>query len=73
MGICYARKFLKLKNICAIIDCNGYQQTGQNSEILDLDDLEKKVEKFGWSTFSIDGHNIEEIISALKEKMKNLK
>lgn len=60
--------FLKLKNICVIIDCNGYQQTGQNSEILDLDDLEKKWKSFGWSTFSIDGHNIEEIISALKEK-----
>ena len=57
---------LKLRNLCAIIDCNGYQQTGLNIDILDLENLESKWKSFGWTTFSIDGHNVNEIISALE-------
>ena len=57
---------LKLRNLCAIIDCNGYQQTGLNTDILNLENLENKWKSFGWVTHSIDGHNINEIISTLK-------
>ena len=59
---------LKLRNLCAIIDCNGYQQTGLNTDILNLENLENKWKSFGWVTHSIDGHNINEIISTLKSE-----
>lgn len=59
---------LKLRNLCAIIDCNGYQQTGLNTDILDLENLENKWKSFGWATYSINGHDINEIISTLRSQ-----
>ena len=55
----------KLDNIVAIIDYNNLQIDGSVEEIMGVAPLDKKWESFGWNVICIDGHNFEEIISAL--------
>ena len=55
----------KLDNLVAILDKNNLQQTGTNSEIMNVGDLVSKWESFGWTVSEIDGHNIPEIYNAL--------
>ena len=52
----------KLDNLNVIIDRNNFQQTGTNSEIMDLRDLKKKWNSFGWHTSEVDGHDIDSLI-----------
>jgi len=51
----------KLDNLVAILDKNNLQQTGPNSEIMNVGDLVSKWKSFGWQVFEIDGHNVPEI------------
>lgn len=55
----------KLNNIVAIIDKNGYQQTGANTDIMSVGDIALKFEAFGWKVKLVDGHNINELYSVL--------
>ena len=57
---------LKLNNLVVILDNNGFQQTGKNSDILNLKNLSAKWKSFGWETVTVDGHNIGKILKALK-------
>src|SRR5207249_9024778 len=59
-----AHKF-KLDNLVAIVDQNGYQQTGATTEVLDLRPLVPRWESFGWFAQEIDGHNLEAVLAAL--------
>ena len=61
-----AEKF-KLGNLTAIIDHNGYQQTGLTTEVLDLDPIADKFAAFGWHARTIDGHDLSEVLDALEE------
>lgn len=63
----------KLDNVIAFVDYNGLQIDGQICEIMNLGDLSKKFEAFGWDVINIDGHNIEEIENAVSEAKKNQK
>lgn len=54
----------KAGNLVAIIDHNGYQQTGPTKEVLDLDPIPPKWEAFGWHTQEIDGHDLEAVADA---------
>ena len=56
----------KLDQIVAVIDQNNLQYDGYTSEIMNMNSLESKWKSFGWDTFSIDGHNIEDIIRSYK-------
>lgn len=61
----------KLKNLTCIVDYNKIQAMGDVKDILNLDSLAKKFEAFNWNVKEVDGHNFEEILSALntsKEK-----
>ena len=58
----------QLDNLVAIIDNNKFQLGGTNKEIMNNRDLRRKFEIFGWEAKEIDGHNIEEIYTTLKEK-----
>ncbi|REJ76741.1 MAG: transketolase [Planctomycetota bacterium] len=55
----------KLGNLTAIIDRNGYQQTGATEDVLDLGDLAGKINSFGWHVQTIDGNQMEEVVDAL--------
>lgn len=55
----------KLSNVCAIIDHNGLQIDGPVVEIMNISPIKEKWEAFGWHVMEIDGHNLDEILSAL--------
>src|SRR5437764_4553173 len=61
-----ASKF-KLDNLVAIVDQNGYQQTGSTAEVLDLRPIALRWEASGWFAQEIDGHNLEAVLNAFKK------
>jgi transketolase len=60
-----AHKF-KLDNLVAIVDQNGYQQTGATAEVLDLRPLAPRWEASGWFAQEIEGNKLEPVLAALK-------
>ena len=59
---------LNINNLTAILDNNGFQQTGTNRDILNTNSLLKMWSSFGWETIEVDGHNIHELINAFNLK-----
>lgn len=55
----------RLDNLVAIVDQNGYQQTGPTAEVLDLQPLGPRWEAFGWAAQEIDGHDFNAVLTAL--------
>lgn len=55
----------KLENVTAIVDFNKWQATGRSTEILSLEPLAAKWESFGWNTYEVNGHNLEELSEIL--------
>ena len=62
---------LELDNLCAIVDMNGFQQTGSTNDILTNNNLVEKMSSFGWNLSSIDGHSYLEIYQALEKNFNN--
>jgi transketolase len=60
----------KLDNLTAIVDNNGIQLSGFNRDIMNLDPLNKKWESFGWHVTDIDGHDLTQLLDALKKAQK---
>ncbi|MGE3315125.1 MAG: transketolase [Planctomycetaceae bacterium] len=56
----------KLSNLTAIIDQNGYQQTGATKDVLDMTPFDAKIASFGWHTQSIEGNDLQAVLDALK-------
>lgn len=53
-------------NLTAILDHNGFQQTGPVSTVMpSLEPVKDKWTSFGWVVREIDGHSMEEILAAL--------
>jgi len=55
----------KLRNIIAIIDRNNIQIDGYTEDIMPLEPLADKWRAFNWHVQEIDGHNFQDIISAI--------
>jgi transketolase len=51
----------KLDNVIAFVDYNGQQIDGPTDKVLNLGDLGKKYEAFGWEVLSCDGNNFEDL------------
>ena len=62
----------KLDNLTAFVDYNGLQIDGNVTDVMNPEPITNKFEAFNWNVISIDGHNYEEIISAINEA-KNVK
>jgi len=62
----------KIDNIIATVDFNGQQIDGPTEEVLDLGNLKNKWESFGWDMLEMDGHNMDEILSTIKEAKNRL-
>ena len=62
-----------LDNLCAILDINRLGQSDATMHEYDLDAYERKFEAFGWNAIKIDGHNISQILSALKKAKQSKK
>src|SRR5262245_51276907 len=57
----------KLDNLVAVVDQNGYQQTGPTEEVLNLKPLLPRWEAFGWSAQEVNGHDLTEVLAALNK------
>jgi transketolase len=54
-----------LGNLTAIVDDNEMQSDGESAGIMSLVPLEDKFRAFGWDAISVDGHDADELYSAL--------
>ena len=63
----------KPDHLTAIVDCNGIQLSGWTRDIMNLEPFIQKWQAFGWHTIDIDGHDLDQILSACQgaEKIKN--
>lgn len=57
----------KLDNFCALIDYNKLQSDNSNDAIMGLEPLAAKWRAFGWEVAEIDGHDLPQILAALRE------
>lgn len=53
--------------ITAFIDYNNIQIDGYTKDVMDLKDLRKKFESFGWYVIEANGHNFSEIEDAFED------
>jgi transketolase len=53
-----------LQNLTWIVDRNNIQIDGYTEQVLALEPLRDKLEAFNWHVIEINGHNMDEIISA---------
>lgn len=60
----------RLDNLAAFVDHNGLQIDGPVTEIMSPEPLTDKWKAFGWHVLSIDGHDLEQILSAIEEAKK---
>lgn len=56
----------KVDNLIATIDHNGQQIDGPTRQVLDLRDLRKKYEAFGWEVQQFNGNDLGETIKSLE-------
>lgn len=56
---------MHLDNLCVIVDANGLQLDDFTCNVLDMGSLAQKFEAFGFDVAQVDGHNIQEIYTAL--------
>jgi len=57
----------KIDNIISTIDYNNRQIDGDVSDVLSLGDLKGKWSAFGWDVLEMNGNDMEEVISTIKE------
>ena len=55
----------RLGNLTLIVDRNSFQSEGETEKILALEPLTDKFKAFGWSVACANGHDFEEMTSAL--------
>ncbi len=54
-----------LKNLTAIVDCNGVQIGGWTNDVMCVEPLADKWRAFGWAVVEVNGHNITDVLTAL--------
>jgi len=58
----------KLDNLCAVVDRNRLQISGDTEDIMAHDDLCERFRSFGWHTINVtDGNSVEELHNAFEE------
>ncbi len=60
----------KLDNLVTIVDKNNLQNDDFTDIIMPMSSMEKKWDAFGWEVFTIDGHNMDEILKAFESARK---
>lgn len=70
-GLLFA-KHNQLDNLTVIVDHNHLQADGKIEDIVDTSSLKEKFTAFGFYTQEIDGHSVEELSRALKNRKENL-
>ncbi|MEF8848552.1 MAG: transketolase [Candidatus Thermoplasmatota archaeon] len=57
----------KLDNLIAMIDRNYLQIDGKTEDVFKLESIRERWTSFGWKVLEVDGHDINEILNALKQ------
>jgi transketolase len=60
-----AASHLKLGNLVAIVDRNGFSLDGPTEEIMGLEPYADKWKAFGWNVIEINGNDMSQIVGAL--------
>jgi transketolase len=58
----------KLNRLLTIVDYNKIQSLGHVSDVLALEPFAAKWQAFGWDVCEVDGHDVEAVADALREK-----
>ncbi len=58
-----AGAYYKLDNLIGIIDRNRLQISGSTEDVMGLEPLDEKWKAFGWNVLSIDGNDIDSLIT----------
>lgn len=62
----------ELDNLVVFVDDNGLQNDGTCAEIMPTRDIAAKFSAFGFDSYKIDGHSMEEIVDVL-DKIRDIK
>lgn len=54
-----------LKNLIAIVDCNGVQINGWTNDVMTVEPMADKWRAFGWCVVEVNGHNMKDLLTAL--------
>lgn len=65
-----AAAFHKADNLIIILDKNQVQQTGKTKDIMDIGGAAAKWKAFGFNVIEINGHDMQQIVSALDKASK---
>lgn len=65
-GVMAASHF-KLDNLCAVVDRNRLQISGNTEDVMHHDDLAARFAAFGWHVIVADGHDYDALASAFDE------
>ncbi|HEV7999363.1 MAG TPA: transketolase [Planctomycetaceae bacterium] len=57
----------QLSNLTAIVDRNGFQQTGSTSHVMDMTSIEDKIAAFGWNTQRVEGNDMQAVVDGLNK------
>ena len=58
----------KLDNLCAVVDRNRLQISGNTEDVMGHDDLHERFKSFGWHVIDVkDGNSIEQLHTAFQE------
>jgi len=61
-----AASHYRLDNLTVLMDHNGLQIDGSNDAVMGLGDIVAKYKAFGFECFTVDGHDINQIVAALE-------
>ena len=63
-----AASHYKLDNLCAVVDRNRLQISGNTEDVMHHDDLHERFRSFGWNVIDVkDGNDIDQLIAAFEE------
>ena len=60
----------KLNNLCAIIDSNKFQNEFSVKDTLEINDIKRKWESFGWEFIRINGHSFKDLEKSFSKMNK---
>jgi len=69
-SVLFAAKY-QLDNLIVILDRNYIQIDGNTEQIMPLDSVEKKYRAFNWNVMMIDGNDMEQVVTALRNARAN--
>ena len=68
-GVMAASQY-KLDNLCAIVDRNRLQISGNTEDVMGQDDLQTRFEAFGWNVIQAEGNDIDALNEGFEEAKK---